>query len=201
MPTLGLVFPITATELLERLCRTRRSLHPLDRLSRLFGVRANREGAGWADRRPDPESVTDAAAALEQQGMVEVWDHPERGPVVVLSALAAERFGLELSGDGRTWRKVGTATRPTKVKRRDVLRREVERSQALDFVDFAGMTVVPAPRPGKTSAPDEGCGPRRLALWLSCPHVGCRCWANPERILLIHGCRDIGLRYFPAQGA
>lgn len=194
-------FTVTPFELVALLGRSRRVLHPLGRLPGLFGVRSARGGEGWADARADPESVADAAAALEAEGRVEVWEHPDRGPVVVLSALSAQALGLELAGDGRTWQPRGKAKRPTKVKRRDLLRAEVE-SAGFDFSDAKGMTVVPAPKARRRKA-DEGCGPRQLAYWFSVgragfwslsPRPGARPGGDPGRIVLVGGCRDLGAR-------
>ena len=47
------------------------------------------------------ESICDDLADLNEQGWVEVWEHPAQGPLVTLSAWGAEQLGVHLVESGQ----------------------------------------------------------------------------------------------------
>lgn len=193
-------YPVTAGELFARLAASRRALHPVRGLRRLFPAVVRRDGGGGRETRwADLESILDAVAELEAEGRVETWAEAPRGPVVLLSALSAEQLGLELNGKGVRWRPAGVGRRGPRVKRRQQIRAEV--LAGLDLDDPAVFSEVRVPAVAREAAAEDGCGPARLALWFAAVRDDRRCWGNGERLEYEKGLTpQEGVRWYPSAG-
>lgn len=138
------VYSVDAETVFGLLASSRRALHPLDRITRLFGSRSRRGEQGeWEDLRVDPECIAGAVATLYADGKVELWEVPDAMPAVILSASSAELLGIELSTSGRRWRARGATHRAARIRRRERVRREL--ADGMDFSDADGMSIVVRP--------------------------------------------------------
>ncbi len=147
-------YAVSADDMFDRMALSTRALHTPESLIGLFPARSRWEGDEKIEARADRQSVVDAVIELERAGKVTVWEHPDDGPLVVLSAHSAERLKLELDGTSRKWRKrrkAGGKGPALRLKKRQEIRDDVENGE------IPADPEVPGPSKPRKNVGIPGC--------------------------------------------